>query len=117
MYVIVVLVQSLSRVQLFVTPWTAARQASLSFTISWSLLNLMSIESVMLSNHCYDVSVSLYMYIVCVHLPLGAKMPTGDLRLGSSQSTSPSAESLIQSSSTNVPKLQFISLIFTLRER
>ena len=33
------------------TPWTAARQASLSFTISWTLLNLMSIESVMLSNH------------------------------------------------------------------
>ena len=43
-------VQSLSRVQLFVTPWTAARQASLSFTISWSLLKLMSIESVMPSD-------------------------------------------------------------------
>ena len=48
---IVVVVQSLSRVQLFVTPWTAARQDSLSFTISWSLLKLMSIESVMPSNH------------------------------------------------------------------
>ena len=34
-----------------VTPWTAARQASLSFTISWSLLKLMSIESVMPFNH------------------------------------------------------------------
>ena len=44
-------VQSLSRVQLFETPWTAARQAYLSFTISWSLLKLMSIESVMPSNH------------------------------------------------------------------
>ena len=33
------------------TPWTAARQASLSFTVSWSLLKLMSIESVMPSNH------------------------------------------------------------------
>ena len=41
-----VVVQSLSRVQLFATPWTAARQVSLSFTISWSLLKLMSIESV-----------------------------------------------------------------------
>ena len=41
-------VQSLSYVQLFVTPWTAARQVSLSFTISQSLLKLMSIESVML---------------------------------------------------------------------
>ena len=44
-------VQSLSRVQLFVTPWTAAHQASLSFTISWSLFKLKSIESVMPSNH------------------------------------------------------------------
>ena len=44
-------VQSLSRVQLFVTPWTAARQASLSITNSWSLPKLMSIESVMPSNH------------------------------------------------------------------
>ena len=39
------------RVQLFATPWTAAHQAPLSFTISWSLLRLMSIESVMPSNH------------------------------------------------------------------
>ena len=46
-----VVVQALSCVQLFATPWTAARQASLSFTISWSLLRLMSIESVMPSNH------------------------------------------------------------------
>ena len=44
-------VQSLSCVQLFVTPWTAVRQASLSITNSWSLLKLMSIESVMPSNH------------------------------------------------------------------
>ena len=44
-------VQSLSRVWLFVTPWTAAHQASRSITNSWSLLKFMSIESVMLSNH------------------------------------------------------------------
>ena len=44
------IVQSLSHVRLFVTPWTAACQASLSFTISQSLLKLMSIESVMPSN-------------------------------------------------------------------
>ena len=44
-------VQSLSSVRLFVTPWTAARQASLSITNSRSLLKLMSIESVMPSNH------------------------------------------------------------------
>ena len=41
----------LSHVQPFATPWTAARRASLSLTISWSLLKLMSIELVMPSNH------------------------------------------------------------------
>ena len=44
-------VQSLSCVQLFVTPWTTAHQASPSITNSWSLLKLMSIESVMPSNY------------------------------------------------------------------
>ena len=44
------LVQSLSHVRLFVTPWTGARQASLSITTSWSLPKLMSIESVMPSS-------------------------------------------------------------------
>ena len=44
-------VQSLSCVQLFVTPWTATCQASLSFTISWSLLKLVSIGSVMPSKY------------------------------------------------------------------
>ena len=43
--------QSLSRVRLFATPWIAARQASLSITISWSSLKLTSIESVMPSSH------------------------------------------------------------------
>ena len=44
-------VQLLSHVRLFVTPWTAACQVSLSITNSWSLLKLMSIESVMPANH------------------------------------------------------------------
>ena len=44
-------VQWVSHVQLFVSPWTAARQASLSITNSWNLLKLMSIESVTPSNH------------------------------------------------------------------
>ena len=51
-------IQLLSPVQLFVTPWTAAHQASLSVSISWSLLKLMSIELVMPCNHliiCYPV--------------------------------------------------------------
>ena len=52
------LVQLLSRVQLFVTPWTAPCQASLSITHSWSLLKLLSIEQVMPSNNlilCYSL--------------------------------------------------------------
>ena len=47
---------------IFATPWTAAHQASLSFTISWSLLRLMSIESMMPSNHlilCHSPSSSI----------------------------------------------------------
>ena len=61
-----VVVQSLNHVQLFVTPWTASRQASLSFTISWSLLKLMSIDSVMPSNHL----------ILCRHLLLPSIFPS-----------------------------------------
>ena len=56
-----VAVQSLSRVQLFATPCTAAHQASVSF--SWSLLKLMSIELVMLPNHltfCHPRSSSIF---------------------------------------------------------
>ena len=54
-------VQWFSHVQLFATPWTAARQASLSIANSWSLLKLMSIESVMSSNHlilCHPLLLS-----------------------------------------------------------
>ena len=51
MYVLILVVQSLSCVQLLTTPWTAGHQASLSFTISQSLLKLMSTESVISSNH------------------------------------------------------------------
>ena len=52
-------IQSLSHARLFATPWTAARQASLSITNSQSLLKLMSIELVMPSNH-----------LILCHLPL-----------------------------------------------
>ena len=54
-------VQSLSHVQLFETPWTTARQASLSIANSWSLLKLMSFELVMQSSHlilCYPLLLS-----------------------------------------------------------
>ena len=56
------LVQLLSRVQLFATPWTAARQASLSITNSWNFLRLMSIESVTPSSH-------LILCCLLLHLP------------------------------------------------
>ena len=51
-------VQLLSHVWLFATPWTAALQASLSITSSWSLFKLISIESVMPSNHLILLSPS-----------------------------------------------------------
>ena len=58
-------VQLLSRVQLFAIPWTAARQASLSITNSRSLLKLVSIESVMPSNHlilCHPLLLPLSIF-------------------------------------------------------
>ena len=61
----IVVVQSLSRVQFFVTTWTAAHQASLAFTISQSLFRLMSIESVMPSNHlilCHPLLLLLLIF-------------------------------------------------------
>ena len=58
--------QSLGGVQLFATPWTAARQTSLSITNSQSLLKFMSIESVMPSNHL----------ILCHPLPLPSIFPS-----------------------------------------
>ena len=63
--VLVVILPSLSHVLLFVTPQTAARQTSLSFTISWSLLKLMSIELEMPSNHlilCYPLLLLLSIF-------------------------------------------------------
>ena len=50
-FLVGIVVYLLSRLQLFATPWTAAHQASLSFTISQSVLKFMSIESLMPSNH------------------------------------------------------------------
>ena len=60
-------VQLLTHVRLFVTPWTAARKAFLSITNSWSLLQLMSIESVMPSN---------YLILCCLFLLLSSIIPS-----------------------------------------
>ena len=63
-------VQSLSHIQLFVTPWTAARQASLSITISWSLLKLISLVECKAYIYMYKyIYMYIYIYIymcVCV---------------------------------------------------
>ena len=67
-------VQSFSQVQFFVTPWTAARQASLSILNSQSLLKLMSIESMMPSNHlilCCPLLLSALLVIILKYLTLG----------------------------------------------
>ena len=71
-------VQSLSRIQLFATPWITARQASLSISSSWSLLIPMSIELVMPSNHL----------ILCHPLLLLPPIPSS-IRVFSSESTLP----------------------------
>ena len=60
----VVAVQLLSHVRLCETPWTAARQASLSLTVSQGLPRFMSIESVMLSNHLY---IAANLLLKCQH--------------------------------------------------
>ena len=75
-------VQLLSHIWLFATPWTAACQASLSFTISRSSLKLMSIESVMPSNHL----------ILCPLLLLPSILSS--IRIFSNQSVLPSGSSL-----------------------
>ena len=67
----VIVVQLLSHVLLFKTPWTAAHQASLSFTTLQSLLKLMCIESVMPSNHL--VLCHLLLSYTCVYGGLSAK--------------------------------------------
>ena len=71
-----VVVQSLSHVRLFVTPWTAACRASLFFTISRSLLKLVSIESMMSSNHFILSSPSPRSLSVSQHQGLNSNYAT-----------------------------------------
>ena len=82
-YIVIVVVQSLSHVQLFTTPWTAARQASLSFTVSQSLLKLMSIESVMPSIH----PSSVIPFCCPQSFPTSESFPVSQLFASGGQST------------------------------
>ena len=91
MIIVVVVVQSLSRVWLFATPWTAAHQASLSFTISWSLLKLISIESAIPSNHLIlhrPFSSCLQSFPALRSFPLTRLFASGDQSIGTSASAS-----------------------------
>ena len=81
----------LSRVWVFATPWTAARQASLSITNSWSLLRLTSIESVMPSNHlilCHPLSSCLHSFPALGSFPVSQFFTSGGQRIGVSASAS-----------------------------
>ena len=79
----VVVLQSLSHIQLFATSWTAACQASLSFTVSQSLLGLMSFESVMPSNH-----LILCCPLLLRSFPMSQLLALGGQSVGASASAS-----------------------------
>ena len=84
-------VQSLSHVLLFATPWTAARQASLSITNSRSLLKLMSIEPVMPSNRlilCHSFSSRLQSFPASGCFPMSQFLASGGQSIGVSTSAS-----------------------------
>ena len=83
----VAVVQSLSHVWLFATPCTAACQASLSFTVSWSLLKLLSIESVVPSNHlilCRPLLLLLTIFPSIRVFPVSWLFASGGQRIGAS---------------------------------
>ena len=90
MFVDIVVVQLLSHVQLFATPWPTGHQASLSLTISWSLLKFISTGSVMLSNHLCVVPFSSYPQ----SFPASGSFPMSWLFASDDQSTGASASVL-----------------------
>ena len=90
-FLLIVVVQSLSHVWLSVTPWTTARQASLSFIISQSLLKLTSIELMMPSNHlifCYPFSSCPQSFPPSGSFPMSRLFTSGSQSIGASASAS-----------------------------
>ena len=84
-------VQSLSLVWLFATPWTAAHQAFLSITNSRSLFKLLSIESLMPSNHlilCHPFFLLPSIFSSTRFFPVGQFFPSGGQSIGASTSAS-----------------------------
>ena len=101
-----VVIQSLSRFQLFATSWPAARQASLSFTVSQSLLRLMSIELVMLSSHiilCRTFSCP-QSFPASRSFPVSWLFPSGGQSTGASASASVLSVSIQGESLPNPPE-------------
>ena len=87
----IVVVQSVSSIQLFATPWTTACQAYLSFTISQSLLKLISIESVVLSNHhilCQPLLILPSSFPASESFPMSQLFASDGQRIGASASAS-----------------------------
>ena len=88
---VVIVVEVLSCVRLFVTPWTAEHQASLSLTISRSLLKFSSIQSVMPSNYlilCHPLSSCLPSFPASGSFPMSQLFPSGGQSTGVSSSAS-----------------------------
>ena len=84
-------VQLLSRVQLFAIPWTVERQNSRSITKSWSLLKLMSIESVIPSNHlilCHPLLLPTSIFLASGSFPVSQFFASGGQSIGVSASVS-----------------------------
>ena len=94
-------VQSLTHVQLFVTPWNAACQASLSIANTWSLLKLMSIQSVMPSNHL----------ILCLPLLLLPSIFPSIKIFSTSQFFTSSSQSIGVSASASVLPISWLDLL------
>ena len=90
-FTMLVVVQPLSRVRLFATRQTVEHPVSLSFTISWSLLKLMSIELVMPSNHlvlCWPLLLCLQSFPTSGSFPMSQLFTSGDQSIGALASVS-----------------------------
>ena len=129
--------QSLTHVRLFATPWTAACQASLSFTISWSLLKFMSNELVMLcyltiSSSAAPISFSLQSFSASGSFPMSQFFASGGQSTGASASVLPmnihswfplgltglismQSQGLLRVFSSTIWKHQFFSAFFTVQ--
>ena len=90
-YLIISSVQSISRVRLFATPWTATRQVSLSITNCQSLLKFIPIELVMLSNHlilCHPILLLPSIFPSIRSFQMSQFFASGGQSIGASASTS-----------------------------